>query len=238
MSSSFQTWFQNKRSRCKRSRCSSDSNPQISPSTSSQKYQVNQHKQESHDNDTDLLSTPQNDSSSTAKRVQSVEEIGIEKVVSDSNLSALEKTLDEQAGNPSLHATIKSYPRPPHYSDLMSAYTPLPIPAITPHDYVYIPIINPYDGGCYYQPVPRDRVLPFPEQSHPCYYLPSIPRMSTPRVISPPDLFSARTFLPESSQTPSIASKSLEITHNENSIHVSPSSGYSSRNTDSDVFFQ
>ena len=136
----------------------------------------------------------------------------------------------ERSGASSLHATIKPYPRPPHYSDLMSVYTPLPIPAVTPHDYVYIPIINPYDGGCYYQPVPRDRVLPLPSLSLPEPTFPSVPGASYPRVASLTAPSSVSPFLPHSLHIPS-----SDLISEQDFIHSSLSSGYSSRSPCSDV---
>ena len=136
----------------------------------------------------------------------------------------------ERSGASSLHAAIKPYPPAPQYSDLMSVYTLLPIPAATPHDYVYIPIINPYDGGCYYQPVPRDRVLPLSSPSLPDPTFPSVPGASYPRVASLPAPSSVSPFLPHSLHIPS-----SDLISEQDFIHSSLSSGYSSRSPCSDV---
>ena len=136
----------------------------------------------------------------------------------------------ERSGASSLHATIKPYPPAPHYSDLMSVYTPLHIPAVTPHDYVYIPIIHPHDGGCYHQPVPRDRVLPLSSPSLPDPTFPSVPGASYPRVASLPAPSSVSPFLPHSLHIPS-----SDLISEQDFIHSSLSSGYSSRSPCSDV---
>ena len=105
-----------------------------------------------------------------------------EKTTPQSEHSSPRDGTPSRLGKPSPLAIIKPYPPPPRYSELMSLYTPQPIPAIIPHTFVYIPVINPFDGRCYYQPVPRDRLAPLPTASLPAYSSSSIASASSPAI--------------------------------------------------------
>ena len=118
---------------------------------------------------------------------------------------------------------ISPYPPAPHYSEMMSFFRPHPIPAVVPHNYVYIPVVNPLDGRCYYQPVPRDRLATVPHNAS--IYPPSPASMHS---LSP---YNMRHFDQNLHSTPP-GQHSPDASL---SVQASPSSGYSSRSTDSDV---